>query len=181
MFAQHQFVAWHADRFGSHDFVAQRIADHAVLMNAGFVRESIAADDCLVRLHAKPDVKLMFKNAAIGARLLTPPINWLDQINAQKDFVLTVDGPEDLTNWFAQTLMMGQTVGLKVGTKLADGTMRYCNMTNGGPVFVYVRDGKILRMTPIDLTEGIKCRSWDCSATTTRTPTSSRSTRPKRR
>ena len=58
----------------------------------------------------------MFKNAAIGARLLTPPINWLNQINAQKDFVLAVDGPEDLTNWFAQTLMMSADRGLKFGT-----------------------------------------------------------------
>src|SRR2546426_9239712 len=32
-------------------------------------------------LHGKPDVKLMFKNAATGAALLTPPINWLNQIN----------------------------------------------------------------------------------------------------
>ena len=38
-------------------------------------------------LHAKPDCKLMFKSAAVGASLLMPPINWLDQINAQKDFV----------------------------------------------------------------------------------------------
>src|SRR5262245_19297078 len=60
-------------------------------------------------LHPKPDCKLMFKNAAIGASLLTPPINWLRQINAQKDFVLSVDGPEDLTNWFAQTVMMSQS------------------------------------------------------------------------
>ena len=37
-------------------------------------------------LHAKPDCKLMFKNAAVGASLLMPPINWLDQINAQKRF-----------------------------------------------------------------------------------------------
>ena len=42
-----------------------------------------------------------------------PPINWLDQINAQKDFKLTVDGPEDLTNWFAQTIMMSQSAGLE--------------------------------------------------------------------
>ena len=42
-----------------------------------------------------------------------PPINWLDQINAQKDFILTVDGPEDLTNWFAQTMMMSQSAGLE--------------------------------------------------------------------
>ena len=52
-------------------------------------------------LHPKPDVTLYFKNAALGASLLTPPINWLNQINAQKDFNLTVDGPEDLTNWWA--------------------------------------------------------------------------------
>src|SRR5262249_24176032 len=69
-------------------------------------------------LHPNPDIKLMFKNAATGASLLTPPINWLNQINAQKDFVLTVDGAEDLTNWFAQTVMMSQTVGLKIGTRL---------------------------------------------------------------
>src|SRR5581483_7401403 len=100
-------------------------------------------------LHPNPDCKLLFKNAAIGARLLTPPINWLNQINAQKDFVLGVDGPEDLTNWFAQTIMMSQSVGLKYGTRLEDGTMRYCNMTNGGPVFVDVKDDKIIRMTPI--------------------------------
>ena len=104
-------------------------------------------------LHPKPDCKLMFKNAAIGAELLTPPINWLRQINAQKDFVLGVDGPEDLTNWFAQTVMMSQSAGLKMGTPMPDGSMRYCNMTNGGPVFIYVKDGKIIRMTPIDLTE----------------------------
>ena len=34
-------------------------------------------------LHPKPDVTLFFKNAATGASLLTPPINWLDQINSQ--------------------------------------------------------------------------------------------------
>ena len=64
-------------------------------------------------LRADADVTLAFKNAALGADLLMPPINWLDQINAQKDFKLTVDGPEDLTNWFAQTIMMSQSVGLE--------------------------------------------------------------------
>ncbi|MEA2904443.1 MAG: hypothetical protein QOI12_1830, partial [Alphaproteobacteria bacterium] len=104
-------------------------------------------------LHPKPDCRLMFKNAAIGSGLLTPPINWLNQINAQKDFVLSVEGSEDLTNWFAQTLMLSQSAGLKIGTPMPDGSMRYCNMTNGGPVFVHVKDGKIVRMTPIDLAE----------------------------
>ena len=114
-------------------------------------------------LHRAPDIKLTFKNAAWGAKLLTPPVNWLNQINAQKDFILGVDGPEDLTNWFAQTLMMSQTVGGKIGTRLEDGTMRYCNMTNGGPVFVYVKDGKIVRMTPIDFDDDDP-KSWTIAA-----------------
>src|SRR5215468_9056788 len=100
--------------------------------------------------HARPDITLAFKNANLGASLLTPPINWLDQINAQKDFNLTVDGPEDLTNWWAQIMMATLTAGWRFGTQLADGTMRYCNMTNGGPVFVYVKAGRIVRMTPIE-------------------------------
>ena len=102
-------------------------------------------------LHPSPDVVLAFKNAALGVELLTPPIDWLDQINAQKDFKLTIEGPEELTNWWAQTIMMSQTVGWRFGTRLPDGTVRTCNMTNGGPVFVYVKDGRIVRMTPIDL------------------------------
>ena len=89
-------------------------------------------------LHPKPDIRLMFKNAATGAALLTPPINWLNQINAQKDFLLGVEGSEDHTNWFAQTVMAAQRAGLKYGEELDDGTTRYCNMTNGGPVHVYV-------------------------------------------
>ena len=97
------------------------------------------------------DVTVAFKNATLGAGLLTPPINWLDQINAQKEFALTVTGDDGLANWFAQTVMMSQSVGFKFGTPMPDGSMRYCNMTNGGPVFVYVKDDKIVRMTPIDL------------------------------
>lgn len=104
-------------------------------------------------LHPKPDITLAFKNAALGASLLMPPINWLDQINAQKDFKLTVEGPDGLLNWFAQTVMMTQTLGWSFGMPLPDGVTRYCNMTNGGPVFVYVKDGKIIRMTPIDLAD----------------------------
>ncbi len=113
--------------------------------------------------HPAPDITLGFKTAALGAKLLTPPINWLDQINAQKDFNLTVEGTEDLTNWFAQTLMMIQTAGLKFGTTLADGTQRTCNMTNGGPVFVYVKDAKIVRITPIDFDDS-DTQPWTIAA-----------------
>ncbi|HEY4738316.1 MAG TPA: molybdopterin-dependent oxidoreductase, partial [Xanthobacteraceae bacterium] len=138
-------------RVQEHNFVAQ-----IVTRDEGIGRWFRFKDGIITSragLHEKPDIKLLFKNAKTGASLLMPPINWLDQINAQKDFVLTVEGPEHLANWFAQTLMMSQAAGLKYGTRLRGGIIRYCNMTNGGPVFVYVKDGKILRMTPIDLTD----------------------------
>jgi trimethylamine-N-oxide reductase (cytochrome c) len=101
-------------------------------------------------IHPHPDITMAFKTARLGYELLVPPINWLDQINALKDFKLGIEGPEDLTNWFAQTMMMIQSARWRYGIKLKDGTMRTVNMTNGGPVFVYVKDGKIVRMTPID-------------------------------
>ncbi len=101
-------------------------------------------------VHPDPDICLSFKTAKLAASLLMPPIDWLDQINALKDFKLRMEGPEDLTNWFAQTLMMSQSIGWKFGTEMADGVTRYCNMTNGGPVFIDVKDGKILRMTPLE-------------------------------
>jgi molybdopterin guanine dinucleotide-containing S/N-oxide reductase-like protein len=104
-------------------------------------------------LRGDVDVTLAFKTARLGADLLTPPINWLDQINAQKEFNLTVEGPDDLVNWFAQTVMASMSAGLKFGTRMSDGSMRYCNMANGGPLFVFVKDGKIIRTTPIDLSE----------------------------
>jgi len=99
------------------------------------------------------DVTVYFKNAATAASLLTPPIDWLRQINAQKDFVLTVDGDDGLANWFAQTVMLSQTAHWKFGLAMPDGSMRYCNMTNGGPVFITVKDDKIVRMTPIEFDE----------------------------
>ncbi|MDA0239677.1 MAG: molybdopterin-dependent oxidoreductase [Proteobacteria bacterium] len=102
---------------------------------------------------AVADVELIFKNAAIGADLLMPPINQLDQINALKDFNLSMEGPDELTSWFAQTIMLTQTIGWKYGVDMGGGVTRYTNMTNGGPVFLYVKDNKLIRMTPISFDE----------------------------
>ena len=113
--------------------------------------------------HPKPDIALAFKDAATGASLLMPPINWLNQINAQKDFTLGVEGSEDLTNWFAQILMGMQTAHWEFGTRLTDGSVRYCNMTNGGPVFITVKDDKIVRMTPIDFDDS-DAQPWTIEA-----------------
>src|SRR5438046_6957320 len=49
VFAEHEFVSRNTHGFRRHDFVAQRIADHTVLMYTGFVREGVAPDDGFVR------------------------------------------------------------------------------------------------------------------------------------
>ena len=49
--AQHDRVRLEADRRGVHDLVGRALLEHAVLVDAGLVREGVAADDRLVRLH----------------------------------------------------------------------------------------------------------------------------------
>ncbi len=101
-------------------------------------------------LHPAPEVTLTFATAALGARLMTPPIDWSAQIAAQKNFNLTLDGPDELACWFAQTVIAAARAGAKAGTRRPDGTTRYTTMTNGGPLFVFVKDGRIVRVTPIE-------------------------------
>ena len=49
--AEHQRRLRHADVGRAHDFVGAAILQHAVLMNARFVREGVASDDGFVGLH----------------------------------------------------------------------------------------------------------------------------------
>lgn len=114
-------------------------------------------------IHAKPDVTISFKNEQIAAELLMPPLDMQNQIDAIKDFKLQMEGPEELSSWFTQTVMQTQTIGWKYGVPQPDGSVRYTNMTNGGPVFVNVKDGKIVRITPIDFDDS-DAQPWTIKA-----------------
>jgi trimethylamine-N-oxide reductase (cytochrome c) len=103
-------------------------------------------------IHPSPDVCISFTSAAVGAELLMPPINYLRQTEAMKNFNLQMDGPDELCLWFTQTIMLMQQQGLEYGTDVGGGLKRYVSNTNGGPVFVYVKDGRIVRLTPIEFT-----------------------------
>src|SRR5208282_5759655 len=46
----------------------------------------------------------------------------------------------------------GRLVNVRGGTKMGK-AIRMTNSTTGGPVFVYVKDGGIVRMTPMDFDE----------------------------
>jgi len=104
-------------------------------------------------IHPDPEVTISLASAELGARLLMPPIDYLEQIEALKCFNLTLEGPDELGYWFGQTILQTQTAGWKYGTQMENGTRRYVTNTNGGPLFVYVKDGRIIRLTPMQFDE----------------------------
>ena len=101
-------------------------------------------------IHDNPDLSLFFQTEAIAVEFLTPPFDQLARIDAAKNFKVGMQGPDELVVWFGETLTYLQTVGWKSGLDMGNGVTRYCNGTNGGPLFVYVKDGRIIRITPVD-------------------------------
>ena len=114
-------------------------------------------------LHERPDLTIHFKNKAIAERFLTPPFDLLERIDAAKNFKVGLDGPDELAVWFMATLSRLETITWKPGTDMGDGVVRYTSGTNGGPIFVYVKDGRILRTTPIDF-DAEDAPSWSITA-----------------
>ncbi|MCB1624846.1 MAG: molybdopterin-dependent oxidoreductase [Pseudomonadales bacterium] len=114
-------------------------------------------------IHDQPDIIIGFKNKAIAEEFLTPPFDQLMRIDAAKNFKVTLEGKDELAVWFMATLTRMQTIRWKSGTQMPDGTVRYTNGTNGGPIFVYVKDDKIVRITPIEF-DAEDAPSWSIEA-----------------
>ena len=102
-------------------------------------------------LHDSAEVTIEFKDKAVAEGFLTPPFDLLERIHDAKNFKVLVDGPDELAVWFLRTLGRLQSITWSAGTDMGNGVVRYTNGTNGGPLFVYVKDGKIIRTTPLDL------------------------------
>ncbi len=101
-------------------------------------------------IHNKPDMILFFRDMKIALEMLIPPFDHLSRINAGKNFQMGMKGPDELTVWFMEILSHLLNSGKKYGIDVGKGVTRYTSNTNGGPVFVYVKDDKIIRITPID-------------------------------
>lgn len=114
--------------------------------------------------HAKPDVTISVASAELGARLFVPWVDHLERVEAMKNFNFAAEGPDALVVWFTQTLTMMLTAGWEYGTRMADGTMRYVTNTNGGPLFVYVKDGKVVRLTPMEFDPAADAAPWTIAA-----------------
>jgi len=114
-------------------------------------------------LHPKPDVVMMFKDVDTALTMMKPKQDMGEIVHAAKNFKVQIVGPDALTVWWMQTLNFMMKAGLQFGTPQRDGTVRYTNVTNGGPLFVYVRDGRIMRVTPIDF-DAKDAPSWTIKA-----------------
>ncbi|MBI5922051.1 MAG: molybdopterin-dependent oxidoreductase [Betaproteobacteria bacterium] len=114
-------------------------------------------------LHAKPDVVMQFNDLQTALTFLKPPMNYGEIIHAAKNMRAMVMGPDHLCIWFMQLMNKIETSALEMGTKMPDGTTRYTTNTNGGPLFVFVKDGKIVRCTPIDY-DDTDAPSWSITA-----------------
>lgn len=100
-------------------------------------------------IHSKPDASLIFKDAGVGLRLLSPLASHFDFIEAIKTFRIDFDGPDEVTRWFTELVSLFATARWSYGIDEGNGERRYINQTNGGPVAVTVKDNKIVRMRPI--------------------------------
>jgi molybdopterin guanine dinucleotide-containing S/N-oxide reductase-like protein len=101
-------------------------------------------------IHSKPDITMVFNSSSLALNILVPPRDQLAMVSAEKNFLIDLIGPDELTNWWMETLSMMLNAGTEYGTKIEKGITRYTSNTNGGPVFVYVKNGRILRITPIE-------------------------------
>ena len=131
-----------------HDIVAQmRLKDGSIgrwyAIEGGRVRSRAG-------LHAKPDVTIAFRDLATAFTFLVPPPDQSEIVHAAKHFRVTVYGKSELVVWFMQLLNSIPRTGMRYGTRMPDGTTRYTTCTNGGPLYAFVKDSRIVRITPID-------------------------------
>jgi trimethylamine-N-oxide reductase (cytochrome c) len=114
-------------------------------------------------IHPKPDVTMLFYDLATALKFLKPPISQADVIHAAKQYKVLILGADHLVVWFMQLMNRMRSAGLKYGTRQSDGTVRYTTNTNSGPLFVYVKNGKIVRTMPIDF-DDTDAPGWSITA-----------------
>ena len=114
-------------------------------------------------IHPNPDICMSFRTAELALSILTKPSDQLNRISAMKNFQLDMTGPDELTSWWSETLSLMLNAGIEYGTDMGNGVKRYTGNTNGGPLFVYVKKGRIIRTTPLELDE-TDAKPWTIKA-----------------
>lgn len=159
-FAAYRYSSFR-ERLKEKNFVAQlKLADNSIGRFIEFKNGKIISRPVI---HPNPDVTISFKTESVALKFLSPKKDYLSNIDAMKNFKMMMIGPDELTTWLADTVSLAQSIGWKYGDDLGKGVKRYTTNTNGGPLHVYVKDGKIIRFMPIDFTED-DAPTWTISA-----------------
>ncbi len=150
----------YAARLKKKDFAAQfKLRDNSQGRCFYFKNGKVTSKSCV----HPADVTMSFQSAELAASIMKPHRNQLDFLHAVKNFQIEVQGPDELAIWLAETLSMLLTAGVEYGTSPGSGVKRFTNNTNGGPVFVDVKDDKIIRITPIEFDES-DAQPWTIEA-----------------
>jgi molybdopterin guanine dinucleotide-containing S/N-oxide reductase-like protein len=146
---------------GRHNCVVQ------IQLKDGSIGRHYSIVDCRVTskagIHPDPDVTMVFKNPETALVFMMPPKDQAAILHAAKNFSVQMLGNDTLIVWFGQLMNMPDTMRLKQGTEMPDGCTRFTTHTNGGPLFVYVKDGRIVRTTPIEF-DSSDAPSWSIKA-----------------
>ena len=124
-----------------------RLADNSVARYLNFADGKITSR---AAVHPAPDMTMLMKDVDTALTLMTPPVDYAETSHAGKNFRVMMQGDEEVIAWFMQLANRLNSDGWKYGEQMADGCTRYTQMTNGGPLHVYVKDGRIVRTTVIE-------------------------------
>jgi trimethylamine-N-oxide reductase (cytochrome c) len=114
-------------------------------------------------MHPAPGMSLVFLDLATAYEFLVPPIDRATMVHAAKNFKVVLQGSDPLAVWFLSCMNGLRSLRQRHGLPQSDGSIRYTTNTNGGPLFVHVKGGRILRCTPIDF-DASDAPSWTIHA-----------------
>lgn len=144
-----------AARLGEHDLTAQIRTERGDegrfyrLEGGTLVSQAGVAED--------PDVELVFRSAEVALKVLRPDRDHAAWVEGVKNLSVRLVGDESEALWFHEVLLGAMEApvyfGDGYGVDIGNGMRRLTNGTTGGPLFVYVKSGKIIRMTPMDLAD----------------------------
>lgn len=133
--------------------VLLKLSDGSRGQHMTFKGGSISAES---GIHKSAEIEMIFKDEEIAANVMNALMQFkMDVVvSAVKNGAMVLAGSDEKAMWFfaliRKAFSFDVLYGKNFGMQMANGEKRYVTGTNGGPLFVYVKDGKIVRVTPID-------------------------------
>ena len=146
--------------------VVLKIRDNSKARTLFFNKGHVTGRDGIYR---DAEVEMIFENEKVARKVMMGEMlgKTDDFVDAAKNTALILNGEDAKAMWFSSLLLKIFSFDIHYfgayGIQMPNGEKRYVTGTNGGPVFVYVKDGKIIRTTPIDLCDEDE-QSWSIKA-----------------